>query len=62
MKISLKAARVNADMTLNEACKAIGVSYATLVRLEKNPQSVKAKHQQKISEVYKMPLECIRFQ
>lgn len=34
MEITLKAARVNAGYTLNSAASALGISYATLWRIE----------------------------
>lgn len=59
MKISLRAARVNANLTIIEAKDKIGVDYTTLCRWEKNPNTVKAESQDKICEVYGIAKEQI---
>lgn len=60
-KISLKAARVNANLTLKQASKLIGVDESTLIRWEKHPENVKPKYHKKISDVYQYPLDYIFF-
>lgn len=60
-KISLKAARVNANLTLKEACKQIGISESTLIKWEKKPGNVQPKFHKTISEVYKFPIDYIFF-
>ena len=35
MKVKLRAARVNADLTLDEAAKALGITKSTLINYEK---------------------------
>lgn len=59
--ITLKAARVNAGMTIKEACKIIGVSPSTLIKWEKEPWIVNPITQANISEAYKLPIDCIDF-
>ncbi len=59
--ISLKSARVNADLTLIEACKKLGVSKSTLIKWEKEPGLVNPMVQSKISKVYGIPIDNIRF-
>lgn len=60
-KISLKAARVNAKMTLLEGAKAIGIGKDRLIKWEKHSGLVPPVWQQKISAVYKMPVDMIFF-
>ena len=60
-KISLKAARVNADMTQEEAAKLLNVDKSTVASWENgktNPDYIKAK---KLSEIYGIPLDYINF-
>ena len=59
--ISLRAARVNARLTLLEAANAIGVGKDTLLKWEKNPGLVNPLWQEKIARAYKMPLDYINF-
>lgn len=42
LKISIKAARVNAGYTIVEAAKRLGISPSTLVSWEKNPEKISA--------------------
>lgn len=60
-KISLKAARVNAGLTLKEASKLIGIDESTLVRWEKNPETVRPKYHSTISDVYHFSTDFIFF-
>lgn len=61
MKVSLKAARINADLTLINAAKLIGIGKDTLIKWERNSGLVNPIWQSKISEVYKMPIDNIFF-
>ena len=61
MKISLRAARINADLNLIPAAKLLGVGKDTLIKWEHNPKLVKAEYYKRISSVYKMPINCIFF-
>ena len=60
-QISLRAARVNAELTVVDAAKAIGIGKDTLLRWESKPWLVNPLWQQKISDVYKCPVDCINF-
>lgn len=61
VQISLRAARVNAGLTLLKGAKAIGISKDTLIKWEKNPGLVNPIFQQKISEAYNFPTDYIKF-
>lgn len=60
-KISLKAARVNAKLTLIEAAVLLGICKDRLIKWEKHSGLVPPVWQQKISAVYKMPVDMIYF-
>lgn len=60
-KISLKAARVNAELLLVPAAKEIGVCKETLIKWERNPWLVNPVYQSRISEVYSIPIDMIDF-
>lgn len=61
VKISLRAARVNANLTILEAAKQLGIGKDTLIKWEKNPDRVQPRYQKVISEVYQMPIDDIFF-
>lgn len=61
LKISLRAARVNANLTLLEAAEKLGIGKDTLIKWEKEPWNISALYQQKISEVYSIPIDMINF-
>lgn len=61
IQISLKAARVNASLTLVSASKAIGIGKDTLIKWEKSPELVNPLYQKKISEAYNFPIDYIFF-
>lgn len=52
MKISLKAARVNAEMTQKEAADRMGIDVSTVISWENGRTSPKAVQLQKLCEVY----------
>lgn len=60
-KISLKAARVNANLTIKEAAKKLGIAVGTLVKWEREPWNISALYQGKISEVYSISIDSINF-
>lgn len=60
-KITLKAARTNAGLTLVEAAKKIGVSVATLHSWEADSSDIKISSSKKIEDVYGYPTEFIFF-
>lgn len=60
-KVSLKAARINANMTQKEAAKLLNVDKSTIASWEygkTHPDYIKA---EKISEIYGIPLDYINF-
>lgn len=61
MRISLKAARVNANLTQEEAAQALGISRDTLRSWEKDPSQVSAKYQARIEAVFGLPIDNIIF-
>ena len=52
---------MNADLTLIEAAKRLGIGKDTLIKWEKNPDRVQPLYQKAISDVYKMPIDDIFF-
>lgn len=60
-KISLKAARVNANLTLIAAAHALGIGKDRLIKWEKRSGLVPPIWQKKISTVYKIPVDMIFF-
>lgn len=60
-QITLKAARVNAGLTIMQACKKLGISHSTLVKWEKHPGDITVNQQSKIQEVYNFPIDYIFF-
>ncbi len=61
LKISLKAARVNAGLTIAEAAERLGIAKSTLVAWEKNPEKISAVNQDKIGRVYGISTDNIIF-
>ena len=59
IQISLAAARVNAELSQEEAAKAIGVSKQTIFNWEKGVQEPKISQARALSDLYKMPLDYI---
>ena len=60
-KISLAAARINANLTQKEAAEALKVSLSTYKNWENGITFPKQPAIEKICELYKMPYDCIRF-
>lgn len=60
-KISLKAARVNADLTLTEAAKKLDINRNTLIKREKEPWMISALYMDKISKAYNISIDNINF-
>lgn len=61
LKITLKAARVNAGLTQEEAAKAIGISARTYLSWEKDPSQISAKFQAIIEDVFHISVNSIIF-
>lgn len=61
VKISLKAARVNADLSQKEAAKMLKISNATLGKWEKGTAFPSMAQVPKICDLYKLPYDSINF-
>lgn len=59
LKISLRAARVNAGMTQEEVAKVVGKGKQTIVNWENGKTAIPAVELQKLCNLYKMPLDYI---
>lgn len=55
--ISIKAARVNANMTQKEAAKKLGISYQTLSLYENNSSRISIGLLIKMSKLYQMEMD-----
>ena len=60
-KISLKAARVNAGYTLDEAADLMGISTNKLWRWEQNPEIIPIAFKDTIQDTYHMSIDNIIF-
>lgn len=60
MKISIRAARVNAGLRLTEAANALGVAVSTLSDYENGKTSPRGDVLVKMSELYSWPVENFR--
>lgn len=60
-RISLKAARVNADLSQQEAAKRLGISKSTLQNYESGNTIPDILMSRKIEEVYGFPMDYIFF-
>lgn len=61
LKISLKAARVNAGLTILEAAKQLKIGKDTLIKWEKNPKIITVENMSRLADVYGLPPEYIKF-
>ena len=61
IQISLKAARVNANLSIINAAKKLGIGKDRLIKWEKTPDIVPPRFQKIISTAYKMPIDNIFF-
>ena len=59
-KVTLRAARVNAELSLDEAAERIGKSKQSIVNWESGKTPIKYSDLLKLSEIYEMPIEYIR--
>lgn len=60
-KITLEAARINANLTINEAAERIGVSRSTIINWENDSSNIKISFLPKIYEAYNYPTDYIFF-
>ena len=58
-KITLKAARVNAGMTQDEAAHALNKTKQTIVNWESGVTEIKYRDLMRLSELYSMPIEFV---
>lgn len=61
LKISLKAARVNAKLTVKAAAKKLSIAPSTLISWEKNPEKISAIRQDEIAKAYNISVDNIIF-
>ena len=61
IQISMKAARVNAGLTILNAAHIIGIGKDTLLKWEKKPGLVNPIYQKRISDAYNFPIDYIFF-
>lgn len=61
VQITLKAARVNADLTVVEAAERLGISPTTLIKWEKNSGDLTPNQQRLIGNAYDFPTDNIFF-
>ena len=59
-KITLKAARVNAELTLDDVAERIGKSKQSIENWGNGKTPIKYSDLLKLSEIYEMPIEYIR--
>lgn len=59
LKISLKAARVNAEMSQEDVAKALGKAKQTIVNWENGKTAIPAIELQNLCNLYRVPLDCI---
>lgn len=58
-RITAKAARVNANLTLKEAAKKLGITFQTLSHLENNEDKITLGLAKKMSQIYQIPMGYI---
>lgn len=61
LKISLAAARVNANMTQEQAAKSMHVSKSTIVSWEKGVTCPDISQAMRLSDLYAIPMDSIFF-
>ena len=59
-QITLKAARVNAELTLDDVAEIIGKSKQSIENWENGKTPIKYSDLLKLSELYEMPIQYIR--
>ena len=60
-KVSLKAARINANLTVDQSAKKIGVSVSTIKNWETGKTFPDQPKIEKICTVYDVPYDLIKF-
>lgn len=59
-KISIKAARVNAGLTQEEAARRLGINPDTLARYEKQSDKLTLGLLKKLADLYKIPTDFLK--
>lgn len=62
LRISLEAARVNANLTQRQVCKELGISLPTIVYWEKGVRIPTVDNATKLAKLYGVTLDDINFQ
>ncbi len=57
-KITLEAARVNANLTQKEAAELLGIHFQTLSKYEKDSSNIPFSLVEKASKIYALPISC----
>lgn len=61
IKITIKAARINAGLNQVEAAKRLDISPSTLIKWEQRPDQIPGYRLHSISEVYGIPVDNLIF-
>lgn len=61
LKISLKAARVNAGLTQEQTAKKLGITERTYWHWEQDPSQISALVQDKLSDIFDISIDHINF-
>lgn len=61
MILTIKAARVNCNLTLIQASQQLGINKDTLSRLERNSTDISISLVQKMSKLYHVPIDQLYF-
>lgn len=59
-KISIKAARINAGLTQEEAARRLGINPDTLARYEKKSGKLSLEMLKKLADLYKIPTDFLK--
>lgn len=61
MKISLKAARINAGLKVEEVAKALNLTSQSIYNIENGIVKVDVKRAQQLAELYKLDINNLNF-
>ena len=59
MQVSLRAARINAGLTVDDAAKAVSKHRNTILRWESGKTEIPSKDFRKLCDLYQAPMSCI---
>lgn len=60
-QVSIKAARVNANLSKKQASELLGTTERTLYNWEEKKTAIPVDAIKQMCEIYRIPIECIRF-